>query len=261
LTDLHDNVVTKAEHKIGENNNHNSKNKSLFQLLNHCLLELNQSMAKMRSLQECILVTDHKYRVSFVDSSELDEFNSLRTKLSKKVDATKLFDILTVQIAQEDQPPAEFDKSFMEQKNDSSRIGELITSKELLNPSQRALDGKPHILESEFLRAAPQTMVLDGVSVKRKTTKGSQETLKGRPDSSNNAKTWKESNNRMSFTTSIKGMVSDPKLGSSQNLLKSAMKNLSKEVEIEDADTFSSNVRNAPQRMVQKRRRVINTRF
>lgn len=212
----------------------------------------------MRGLQESILITDHKYRVSFTDSSELDEFMQLRSRIAKKVEATKLFDILTVQLAQEDVPPAEFDKSFVDQKNDSSRIGDLIGNREQANSSQKLLDSKPHILENDFLKNAPQTMVLDGVSVRKKTIKSSQESLKWRPDSSNKAKTMKDSYKKMSFTTSIKGLTSDPKFGSNQSLLKSVQKTLSKEVEIEDVETFSSNLKTVPQRMVQKRRSMTN---
>jgi hypothetical protein len=246
-------VVIRAEHKIGENNNHNSKNKSLFQVLNSCLLELNQSLAMMRNLQECHLVCDYKYRVAFPDSSELKEFNALREKLSKKVDETKKFDIMTVQIAQEDDAPEEFDKSYVDQKNDSSRIADLLPGKEQAEASQRVLDLRHPILENEFLVAAPQTMVLDGVSVTKKTMRSSQDVLKGSSVRSKNVIPPKTSEVRNSFTSSLRGVVSNPRFASNPNLSQSVHRAKTNQAELEDVDTFSSNLKNAPQRMVQKR--------
>lgn len=215
----------------------------------------------MRGLQECKLVSDNKYRVSFSTSEELERFKDLRGRLSKKLSETRRLNIESVPLYDNNEDRMdELDKSLMAQRNDSSRIAELIPQKDLTEVSERIIQDKKPISEADFLTVIPRTLVLNGISVKRQDLVINQDNLTGKPGTTKGIPTSGQSNHQLAVPKPNSGGMSDPKL-SSTNLKKSSQNRQMDDPELEDINVFSSNLKLAPQRLVQKRRSPVNFRL
>jgi hypothetical protein len=258
LNDLQDAALTKAGNKIGENCNHTSKNKSLLYLLNRCLIEFTKSLAVMRDLQESTLVSNDKYRVSFIDEEEAGPFQLLREKLAKLVKASTKLDFRTVPTVKKDQNSVEYDKSFEEQQQDTSYIGDLIprntprrTDTELV---AIRTDPKRGSLDQNFLEVGSQPMVIDGTKATIREVMPSVKSVQKVIKVSATSLGSRKQSLKISHSQLLKNQSSLAGLKSNKQLSTSAHKVKSVEINIEDAELFASNLKQAPQRMVQRRR-------
>jgi hypothetical protein len=245
--------LTKAQDKIGENYNHTSKNKTLFHLLNRCLIEFSKSLATMRGLQESILVSDHKYRVTFLEEEEAEPFQKLRDKLAKLIKNSAKLDFRAETNLVDYEIPEEHDQSYEDQLQDNSYIGDLIPRKTETDLATSKNDIKHTGSDANIPVSGRHTLIMDGTRRSKPdlitTIKSAQRLAKS---SASNLGSRKQSM-KVSNSQLLKNQASLVGLRSNKQLSVSSSKQKPADLHIEDAEMFASNLKHAPQRMVQRR--------
>jgi hypothetical protein len=231
LGNLQSNRMDIINDKIGENINQNVKNKSLFTLLESCLVEMNNAMVNMRLLQEARIIEDPRYRITVPDIEEQREFNKLRSELVTKITQTKQFDFLLKSLDPSSERFFEGDKSFLDQHNlDSDRNDPGIGSNQ---ENEGLILVNPHIVSET---RTPVRRQLSQSATKKSTSRN--EPIKPVP---------------LQSTASKAAYIQIADLDKSTRVA-SAKKTFP---EIEDLDTFAQNIKKAPQRVIQKRSYIL----
>lgn len=254
LNDIQDSALNKANNKIGENYNHTSKNNGLFHLLNRALLEFSKSLAIMRELQESTIACDHRYKVSFAEQEETEPFQQLREKLAKMIKDSRKLDFRAVPLFKKADLSSEYDKSFEDQQQDTSYIGDLLPRKTDTDTGSSLKELQQPASKQELPLERIQTVILDGINVSKahkltsiaeipKNLKTSASQLGGRKQSV-----------KLMHSGSAKNMTSDSGQRSNKQLSHSAKKSRPGEIKVEDAELFAKHLEHAPQRLVQRRK-------